>query len=474
MVEPHSVPLLSLDDFVRDALPTLEEFVKIPSLSPTFDAHWADNGYLEQAAELLANWARDRALKDVDVTIQRLEGRTPTLVVTVGSTAGETGTVVLYGHLDKQPPLGDWSSGLDPYVPVRRGDRLYARGVSDDGYALFSALSAIEAMEANDIPHGRCVVLIEASEESGSPDLEAYLDDLADHFGNIELLICLDSGALTYDRLWITTSLRGVVNLTVTVGVLKEGRHSGSASGIVPSSFRVLRQLLDRLEDAATGEVLVAELRAEIPAAHANAAHDIAIEYGDILANDIPTLGGVELMGVDAEDRILRQSWFPTLSVIGMGGIPGPDIAGNLLRPFTSAVLSFRLPPSVDAARAAAAITRLLTTNVPANAQVDISNVHSGDGWVSPEFSPWLKSALEQASLDSFGRSAGFTGEGGSIPFVGSLAKRYPGVQFVATGVGGPESNAHAIDEMLDLPTAVGISNVVATVLEAHARSRDD
>jgi acetylornithine deacetylase/succinyl-diaminopimelate desuccinylase-like protein len=268
----------------------------------------------------------------------------------------------------------------------------------------------------------------------------------------------------------VTTSLRGVVNLEITVGVLEEGRHSGSTSGVVPSSFRVLRQLLDRLEDATTGEVLVKELHAEIPESHANSAHEIAVEFGDIIAKDIPTLEGVELMGADAEERLLRRNWFPTLSVIGMGGIPGPDIAGNVLRPFTTAVLSFRLPPSVDATRAAEAITRLLTTDVPSHARVSVTNVHPGDGWVSPELAPWLAPALEQASIDSFGRSVGFTGEGGSIPFLGSLAKRYPGVQFVATGVDGPESNAHAIDEMLDLPMAVGVTNMVVTVLEAHAK----
>lgn len=464
------MPLLSLEDFERDALPALEEFATIPSLSPMFDAQWAENGYLEDAAQLLANWASQRALKNADITIHRLEGRTPTLVITVDSTAGETGTVVLYGHLDKQPPLGNWSSGLDPYVPTRRGDRLYARGVADDGYALFAALSAIEAMEVNDIPHGRCVVLIEASEESGSRDLEAYLDDLKEHLGDVELLICLDSGALTYDRLWITTSLRGVVNLEVKVTVLEEGRHSGSASGVVPSSFRVLRQLLDRLEDATTGDVLVDALKADIPESHASAARAIASEFGDVLAKDFPTLEGVQLMGADAEERILRRNWYPTLSVIGMGGIPGPEIAGNVLRPFTTATLSFRLPPTVDAFGAAEVLTRLVTTDVPSGAQVTVTNVNPGDGWVSPELAPWLAPALEAASLDYFGRSVGFTGEGGSIPFLGSLAKRYPGVQFVATGVDGPESNAHAIDEMLDLPMAVGVTNMVVTVLEAHAK----
>ncbi|HEY5265678.1 MAG TPA: M20/M25/M40 family metallo-hydrolase [Acidimicrobiales bacterium] len=462
------MPLVSLSDFERDALETLTEFGAIPALSPMFDAEWVESGHIEEAAQLLAAWARARKLANFDVTIHRLEGLTPMLVVTVDSTAGEGDTVVLYGHLDKQPPLGDWSEGLDPFIPVRRGDRLYARGVSDDGYAIFSALLAIEAMEAHGLPHGRCVVLIEASEESGSTDLEAYLDALAKHLGAVELLICLDSGALTYDRLWITTSLRGVLNLEVTIRVLAQGQHSGSVSGIVPSSFRILRQLLDRLEDATTGEVLVPEMHAEIPAEHAKAASDIADEFGDVIAQDLPTIEGVELMGASAAERQLRRNWYPTLSVIGMGGIPSPDIAGNVLRPFTTAVLSFRLPPNVDSQVAAAAVETLLTTDVPSNAKVSVTLVPA-DGWVTPKFASWLAPALEEASLDAFGRSVGFTGEGGSIPFLGSLAKRYPGVQFVATGVGGPHSNAHAIDEMLDLPMAVGVTNAVITVLSAHA-----
>ena len=346
------MPLISLADFERDALPTLMEFGAIPSLSPMFDEEWAEHGYLDAAAELLADWARSRQIQNADVQIHHLEGRTPMLVVTIDSTAGDEGTVVLYGHLDKQPPLGDWSNGLDPFTPTRRGDRLYARGVADDGYAAFSALSAIEAMERNGIPHARCVVLIEASEESGSMDLEAYLDDLADHLGDVQLLICLDSGALTYDRLWVTTSLRGVLNLEVTVRVLEQGQHSGSASGVVPSSFRVLRQLIDRLEDARTGEVLVAEMQPDIPLAHRQAAHDIAEEFGEVIARELPMTDGVEIMGTSAEERILRRNWFPTLSIIGMGGIPHAGHRGQRIAPLHhgGAVLSAsaerRLAPS--------------------------------------------------------------------------------------------------------------------------------
>jgi acetylornithine deacetylase/succinyl-diaminopimelate desuccinylase-like protein len=463
---------ISLQDFERDALAALTDYAAIPSLSPMYDAQWVEHRHIESAVYLLADWARARKIAGLDVTIHRIEGRTPMLVVTVDATAPGSGTAVLYGHLDKQPPLGDWSEGLAPFTPVRRGDRVYARGIADDGYSTFSALLAIEAMEANAIPHSRCVVLIEASEESGSPDLDAYLDDLREHLGQVELMICLDSGALTYDRLWVTTSLRGVLNVELTVKVMAQGQHSGSASGVVPSSFRILRQLLDRVEDAATGEVLVPELRAEIPAEQVAAAHAIAAEFGDIIARELPTLEGVELMGVSAEERILRRTWYPTLSIVGIGDVPEPQIAGNVLRPATTAVLSFRLPPSVDAVVAKAAVERVLTSDVPSSAKVTLSSWNIGSGWVAPPLGAWLETALDLASEETFGHSAGFTGEGGSIPFLASLAKRYPEVQFVATGVLGPESNAHGIDEMLDLPTAVAVTNSVVIVLGAYASPR--
>jgi acetylornithine deacetylase/succinyl-diaminopimelate desuccinylase-like protein len=351
---------------------------------------------------------------------------------------------------------------------VRRGDRLYARGVADDGYSAFAALLAIEAMEANDIPHSRCVVLIEASEESGSPDLEVYLDELKDQLGQVELMICLDSGALTYDRLWVTTSLRGMVHAKLTVKVLTQGQHSGVASGVVPSSFRILRQLLDRVEDASTGEVLLEELRCEIPERYVSDAAALAEEFGDIVAHELPTLDGLDLMGSSSGDRILRRTWFPTLSIVGMGGIPQPEVAGNVLRPSTTAVLSFRLPPTVDATKAAQAVVEALSENVPSSAEV-IVEIEGADGWVTPPLAPWLRESLESASMNAFGHAPGYTGEGGTIPFLASLGRRYPGVQFVATGVLGPQSNAHAIDEMLDLATAVGVTNAVIDVLGAFA-----
>ncbi|HEY5303065.1 MAG TPA: M20/M25/M40 family metallo-hydrolase [Acidimicrobiales bacterium] len=459
---------LSLDDFERDALATLTTYATIECLSPMFDARWVANGQIEAAITLLAQWAKTRQLGDFTVDIVRLDERTPILMVTVDATNDDEATVVLYGHLDKQPPLGDWSDGLGPFAPVRRGDRLYARGVADDGYSTFSSLLAIEQLVKSGVDHSRFVVLIEASEESGSPDLDAYLDHLVDHLGRVELMICLDSGALTYDRLWITTSLRGQFNVEVTVEVLTRGQHSGTASGVVPSSFRILRQLLDRIEDSSTGRIVLEELYAPIPEAVLQAADVVATEFGDVSSLEMPTIEGLQLMGESAADRIISRTWMPTLSVTGMGGIPAPEIAGNVLRPSTTATLSFRIPPNVDATRARAAVERALTTDVPSRAHVSVRS-HAADGWFTPPLQPWLSRALDDASLSAFDRPASYTGEGGTIPFLSSLGQRYPGVQFVATGVLGPDSNAHGIDEMLDLPSAVAVTNAVSVVLNAFS-----
>lgn len=463
----------TLNDFERDALDTLYTYASIECLSPMFDDDWVEHGKIEKALTLLAQWSRGRELGVFTVEIVRLEGRTPVLVVTVEATNEDPATVVFYGHLDKQPPLGDWSEGLAPYVPVRRGDRIYARGVADDGYSTFASLLAIEQLALAGVPHSRCVVLIEASEESGSPDLEAYLDHLTHHLGVVELMICLDSGALTYDRLWVTTSLRGVFNVEVTVEVLTRGQHSGSASGVVPSSFRVLRQLLDRIEDSSSGRIALDELYGLVPEGALRAADAVAAEFGDVTAVAMPTIEGLQLMGDSPSERIINQTWMPALSVTGMGGIPRPEQAGNVLRPFTTATLSFRLPPNVDAHAACAAVERVLTTDVPSRAKVTLRS-HAADGWFGPALQPWLRAALDEASSLAFGQPASYTGEGGTIPFLASLGRRYPGVQIVATGVLGPGSNAHGIDEMLDLPTVVAVTNAMSVVLTRFGRREEE
>lgn len=456
--------------FAHEALDPLASYLEIPCLSPAYDPDWVSAGHVERAVQFLADWAAQRQIRGLRVEIRRLPGRTPLLLCEVPSTgAGSAGSVVLYGHFDKQPPLGVWSPGLDPFRPVLKGDRLYGRGAVDDGYSLFCALLAIEAAERSGRGHGRCFVLVEGSEESASPDLGAHIEALADRLQGVELIVCLDSSAPTYDRLWMTQSLRGNVVVTVDVSVLERGVHSGSAAGVVPSPFRVLRQLLDRVEDPSSGEVRLAELAAEPPDEHRWRLAALADELGDVAATALPALEGVRLAGADATDRLLRQAWAPALSVIGIDGVPPVVSGGNVVHASLSAKLSFRVSPSVDADAAADAIVAALTAEAPSGAHVSVATHSPASGWCCPEPPAWLASALHQASVAAFGHDPGWTSEGGSIPFMPLLGRRFPDAGIVATGVLGPGSNAHGIDESLHLPAADALTTAVAGLLGAHA-----
>ena len=448
-------------------LPSLREFIAIPALSPAFDADWASTGHLDAAAEHLRAWIDGRGLPGATLEVVRLPERSPLLVVDVPGTVADAGTVLLYGHLDKQPPVGGWADGLGPWTPVQRDERLYGRGAADDGYAGYAATAAVEAVKANGGEHARCVIMLETGEESGSPDLPAYLDHLGERLGEVALVVCLDSGGHDYDRLWLTTSLRGLVSVDVTARVLDAGQHSGLAGGIVPSSFRVLRALLERLEDSATGELLLPELSVRIPAHRVEEARATAETAP---ASAFPLHGGTRAVSDDPLELILNNSWRPSLSVIGAAGFPPPADAGNVQRPFTTLSLSFRLPPTADAKAALGAIQKALTTDVPHGATIEFDRIDIADGWDAPELAPWLREALDDTAREVFGSPWGTVGLGGSIPFMGLLAERYPAAQFVVTGALGSDSNAHVPDEWLHVPQAVRVTEAVAHILDAQAR----
>jgi acetylornithine deacetylase/succinyl-diaminopimelate desuccinylase-like protein len=457
----------------RDILPGLSELVAIPAVSEGFDPEWAAHGHLAAAVEHVRTWLAGRDLPGATVDVVALEGKSPVLLLDVPATPGaeDAGTVLLYGHLDKQPPVGGWSEGLDPWTPVVRDGKLYGRGGADDGYSGFASAAAVEAVRAAGGRHARCVLLLETAEESGSPDLPDYLAALGPRFGDVTLVVCLDSGAGDYERMWLTTSLRGMVQTTVTARVLEVGQHSGVVGGIVPSSFRILRGLLDRLEDSATGEVALPEMHVPVPANRLTEAKEtVEAVPGAVLAG-LPFVPGVAPNSDDELELVLNNSWRPTMSVIGADGLPAPADAGNVLRPYTTLCLSFRLPPTADATRAQAALRRALTTEVPYGAQIELSRVECADGWNSPDTAPWLRAALDDAAATVFGAPWRTLGLGGSIPLMGLLQQRYPAAQFVVTGVLGPGSNAHVPDESLHLDYARKLTETIAVVLTAHADS---
>lgn len=448
-------------------VPSLIEYVKIPNKSPHFDPKWRENGHMAKAVALIEAWCRARPIAGLKVEVVAAGDRTPIIFMEIPGTTDDT--VLLYGHLDKQPEMVGWSEGLGPWTPVLRGERLYGRGCADDGYAAFASLTAIEVLQRQKVPHARCVVLIEACEESGSYDLPFYVDKLAARIGTPSLIVCLDSGCGNYEQLWGTTSLRGIVTGNLTVEVLSEGVHSGDASGIVPSSFRIMRMLLSRLEDEKTGRVLPPEFHAEVPKDRIEQARAVAEALGKDVYAKFPLVPGLKTMHEDLTELVLNRTWRPALSITGAGGLPALENAGNVLRPKTSVKISLRLPPTKDAVQADADLKRLLERDPPYGAKVTFEPDGGGSGWNAPPFSPWLAKAVERASSAFFGKPAVYMGEGGSIPFMGMLGARFPKAQFLITGVLGPSSNAHGPNEFLDLPTGKKLTASVASVLAAHA-----
>jgi acetylornithine deacetylase/succinyl-diaminopimelate desuccinylase-like protein len=448
-------------------LPALLEYVAIPCKSPHFDPDWERSGHLARAVARVERWCREQAVPGLRIEVVRLPGRTPLLWLEAPGDA--SGTVLLYGHLDKQPEMEPWAPGLGPWTPVLRGDRLYGRGGADDGYAAFASVAAMAALRAQGVRTARCVALIEACEESGSYDLPAYLEHLADRIGRPELVVCLDSGCGSYDRLWCTTSLRGIAAGVLRVRVLAEGVHSGDASGVVPSSFRIARQLLSRLEDEATGAILPGAFHAEIPPARSEQAAVAARVLGDDHWTRFPFAARARPLGRDGAERVLNRTWRPFLEVTGAAALPALADAGNVLRPETALKLSLRLPPAVDARAATRRMAELLETDPPHGAEVRFEAEGAAQGWDAPPLAPWLAQAADLASRAWFGHEVVYMGEGGTIPFMAMLGARFPEAQFLITGVLGPGANAHGPNEFLHLPTARRLTGCVAQVLAEHA-----
>jgi len=456
-------------------VPVLSDYIAIPALSPGFDGDWAANGHLDRAADLITSWCRDRPIPGMTVSVHRLDGLTPVITCEIPATAGaeDAPPVLLYGHLDKQPEMEGWRDDLGPWKPVLEGDRLYGRGGADDGYSAFAALGAIEAVQAAGGAHPRCVVLIEGSEESGSPDLPAYIEALADVIGTPQLIVCLDSGAADYEHLWITTSLRGMAAGNLTVRVVEEGLHSGGYGGFVPDGFRILRHLLERIEDSEDGRVLLSEAWVAVPPETEAALARAAERVGAGRVGEAPLTPGVDpVTGDDPLEALLATTWRPQLTVVGQDGLPPTARAGNVLRPETTLRLSLRVPPHVDPDVVIAALERALTTDPPHDAQVTFSSGSGAWGWAAPPTAPWLNDALQAASDRFFGAPALEFGEGGTIPFMAMLGQRFPGTQFLVTGVLGPHSNAHGPNEFLHLPTGRKVTAAVAAVLHAAAQPR--
>ena len=454
----------------REIVPQLSTYIKIPNKSPMFDPNWVERGYMDEAMSLLETWVREQPISGMQVERIQLPGRTPLLFIEIPGKGDET--VLLYGHMDKQPEMVGWNVDLAPWTPVLSGDKLYGRGGADDGYATYASLTAIMALKERGLDHSRCVVLIEGCEESGSYDLPFYINHLASRIGTPSLVVCLDSGCGNYDQLWLTTSLRGLAGGTLRVRVLEEGVHSGDASGVVPSSFRVLRQLLDRIEDPATGRILIDPLYVDIPGERVDQAKEASQVLGTAIYDKFPFLPGMHPMGQDLSDLVLNRTWRPTLSVTGADGLPSLTDAGNVLRPYTSVKLSVRLPPTMDGERASRLLKEALEKDPPYGARVEFEVEKSATGWAAPATASWLRESVNEASRQYFGPRAAAMGEGGTIPFMNMLQERFPAAQFVVTGLLGPKSNAHGPNEFLHIPTGKKLTASMAKVIHEHYVNR--
>ncbi|MDP3085921.1 MAG: M20 family metallopeptidase [Rubrivivax sp.] len=459
-------------------VPALTDYIAVPAKSPMFDPDWAQSGHLDRVVRDAAAWVEGRKLPGLKLEVLRLEGRTPLIFFELPASGSTSqATALLYGHLDKQPEFNGWRSDLGPWTPKYENGLLYGRGGADDGYAVYAAITALEALQAQGLPHPRCVGLIESCEESGSGDLPAYIEVLKPRLGQVGLVVCLDSGAGNYDQLWLTTSLRGMVSGVLKVEILTEGIHSGDASGLVPSSFRILRQVLDRLEDSKTGQLLPQSFHCEVPTERLRQARATAAILQDEVWKRFPWAcgadGGPTLpTTTDPVEALVSRTWRPTLSVTGVDGFPDLKNAGNVLRPHTAFKLSLRLPPLVEAHEASLKLKTLLEDNAPYNAKVTFhadgrAGALGATGWNAPELAPWLEDALNAASNTHYGAPVGYIGQGGTIPLMRLLQQGFPQAQMMVCGVLGPKSNAHGPNEFLHVPYGKRLTAAVAAVLTA-------
>ena len=444
-------------------VPTLFEYIKIPNKSPSFDRNWKENGHMDKVLQVAKKWTEEHLPKNAELIIRESPGRTPLLLVDIPGT--KSGNILMYGHLDKQPEMEGWDEGLGPWSPVIKDNKLYGRGGADDGYALFASLCAVKGLHSQGLETPRILVFIEFCEESGSPDLPHYMELCSDIVGSPDLVVCLDSGAGDYKRFWTTTSLRGLVGCSLNVSVLNEGVHSGGASGHVPSSFRIARHLLSRIEDEETGEIKVKELHVNIPEHRKSETEDLVNILGEEVVDEFPWKDNTKPSTENLIEGVLRRTWRPALSVVGANGLPPSENAGNVLRPYTELQLSLRIPPMVDPILARNAVLKTLSENIPYSATVVVKCEEAAAGWSAPKTSKWLSSAVKKASLEFFKEKDCSMSEGGTIPFMAMLGEKYPKAQFIITGVLGPGSNAHGPNEFLHIPYAKKLTCCIASII---------
>ena len=450
-------------------LPSLSDFIEIKALSPLFEPDWAEMGELDATIDLFCEWLDAQGIAGMSYEKHRIGELSPVLIVTIEGTG--PGEVIFYSHLDKQPSKPElWSEGLHPLKAVRRDPWLYGRGSVDDGYGGYLCATSVRLLQEAEVPHPRCTMIIETCEESGSFDLPPYLEALTEQLGNPDMVVVLDSGGPDYDHVWMTEALRGLVSGTLSVKVSHEGIHSGNSGGSIPSSFRIQRILLDRVEDSSSGKVLIPEMHVDIPEQIREKAMALREIVGDSIWEQFPTVDTLRQASETTEDMIVAMNWEPTLSIIGADGIPSVQDAGNVLRTNTDLKLSFRIPPGVDSESAIARAKVILEEDPPYGAEVTFTPDSCADGFHAPPLDGPISEAIQEASMELTGLPPLATWTGGTIPFMSMMQGKYPEAMFLCTGTSGPGNNAHGPDEKLHIPSSkrltVALSATIAAISE--------
>ena len=459
------------DEIWEDSiLPSLSEFIEIKALSPLFEPKWAELGELDKTIDLFCNWLDNQGISGMKYETHRIDGKSPVLLVTIDGTG--PGEVIFYSHLDKQPSKPElWSDGLHPLKAVMRDPWLYGRGTIDDGYWGYLCATSVRLLQEAGTPHPRCTFLIETCEESGSFDLPPYLDALTGDLGNPDMIVVMDSGGPDYDHIWMTEALRGLVSGTLSVKVSHEGIHSGNSGGSIPSSFRIIRELLDRVEDSKTGEVLIPEMHVEIGEDVQDKANSLAEIVGGSIWEQFPTVDTLVPVASTTEEMIIAMNWEPTLCVIGADGIPPVQVAGNVLRTNTDLKLSFRIPPGVDSEEVISIVKKILEDDPPFGAEVSFNPDSCADGFHAPPLQGKVRDAIHESSLSLSGLPPLATWTGGTIPFMAMMQRKYPEAMFLCTGTSGPGNNAHGPDEKLHIPSSKRLTVVLSSTISAISGS---
>eukprot|EP00930_Biecheleria_cincta_P001434 TRINITY_DN102578_c0_g1_i1.p1 TRINITY_DN102578_c0_g1~~TRINITY_DN102578_c0_g1_i1.p1 ORF type:complete len:509 (+),score=102.59 TRINITY_DN102578_c0_g1_i1:153-1679(+) len=451
------------------AMPVLQDFVRIPNLTPLRDADWETNGLLDKATDHVANWVKAQNLDRCTVEIFKDEGNSPFLFIEVGGTPGSpkaASTILMYGHLDKQPHGEGWDEDAGPTAAVIKDGKLFGRGAGDDGYAVFSCIIALKALQRQGVAHPRTVILAECSEESGSMHLSHYVQKLDGRIGTPSAVYCLDAGVEDYNRFWLNTSLRGALAATLEVSISSIAQHSGTAGGIVPDVHRIMRQLLARIEDVNTGRMLLPDFFTKIPVerqAEMKAASE-ALGYPQT-SRKIPFLPGCHPVVDDAFQLYRANSWEPSMAVIGSEGIPGFASASPILATSHKIMLAVRLPPMVDPEIAAAAMKSVLERDPPCGAKVCVDFKFKVKGFHAGEVKPNLEKAMNQASEQIFGKPPGSFGCGGTIPLMNILQEMFPDASLIVSGILGPGSNEHGPNESMPIEYAKKFTACVSMIM---------